>query len=295
MHEAVAAEAHGAVEAFHAADVLADYGVVVGGDGVEAAPAAHEARSIEHWRTVGGLVRHLYQEFQIEVGVEAGRLLMVGHAHQYACPLPPEVETGGKVNDHGDLLGQLVEGRGNEDLTTIGHDGQLQAGQTSHLGRPRPGDVDHHRGRDLSRAGHHRPHLPLTYFYVQSFGFFADLHPQTPGLPGEAHGHAVGIGVAIARAEGAPHHIVQMEIGGHVADLLRRQQAHRHARALLHRHVGLELGPVPRLCGQEQVAMLAEVNLRLELLGEVFKGPQALQGDADIGFRGELQSDSTGR
>jgi len=217
---------------------------------------------------------------------------MIGHAHQDARPLPTEVETGDKVNDQGGLLRQLVKGCRNEDLAAIGLDGQLQARHAPYLGRPRPGHVDYHRGRDLALVGHHCPHLPPANLYVESFRLFANPHPQPSGLPGKAHSDTVGIGVAIARAESAPHHVVQIEIGSHITDLARRQQAYRHTHALLYRHVGLKFSPVLRLCGQEQVAMLPEIYLRLELLCKAFEGLDAFHGDADIGFRGELQSDA---
>mgnify|MGYP003693915355 CR=1 FL=1 len=97
---------------------------------------------------------------------------------------------------------------------------------------------------------------------------------------------------------GAPHRgdqVVDVKRGHQRLGLARRDDAHVDAEASLQRHPGLVSAEILGVGDQEQIADLPVAGVDAELVLEPLEDPDRLEGEADLGLRGELGANAARR
>ncbi len=290
MHHAVAAEAVGAEEAGHVFDRAKD-AVVVGRHFVESRPRALgiDGDVFEAGHTVGGALQNFLDECRLEVGLVAGSFFGIVPRQQEAEAFGTEVKSVGHVDDHGDFVGDAVEGFGGDELAAQRFDRQIDACQRGDLRGPCAGSVDDDASADGAASGIESTDAVFVAMDGRDFGRAPNLCAALDSAGGEAGHHAVGIDEAVGGAEGAAENVVGAKLWDTRDNVVAADHAGlRQSELMLQRLIGAQVVEVLLRRRDEHVALRAIASGLAESFVELRVEGNRIQRHLDVGCGGEL-------
>ena len=268
---------------------------MVGRHLVVALPAAGDPHVEQRGASAVGDLHDVLEPRGIRRGIEARRLVTVGHPEEEARALAVEVEAGREVDRERDPVGQSWRRTGEADLAEVRLDRQLDSDEPCDLGRPDAG------------GAYDRPCVDAAERRLDATDIAAgDVDPVERAAGDDRRSVRPGGGrvslrdrlrarVAVERREGRGEHAVEPCERAQRRRLVERDEPARHAELVLQGDTRFERRDVLAPVEEKEVADLVEVDLGPRTLAEAGERLDAPQPDRDVERVRELGSESACR